>query len=546
MMASGDIQTRSEPSPWAQEVVRADGSGIPFRLYAPRPITLSELLDVLRMWPDRTALVQGDRRLTFAEFLARTHVVAELLRERGVGPGARVALLGRNSISWLEVLWATQRLGAVAVPLNGWWAAREIDHALALTTPSLAFVDDAWLDRLPASVARLATTEVERFQPDRIDESSGVPEIPGGEDDPAMVIFTSGTTGLPKGAEMSRRALIATQLSMLVATRRLPGTYGDDATVPASIVAGPLFHTAGLQMHLTTWLVGGTVILLGGRFDSSEVLELMERERVTTFSGVPTMMTRLLEDPTARSRDFSALRTVGLGGAPVTHRLIERVGEVFPAVAHRVSNTYGTTETGGAVVASTGRDVLARPGTSGRAFPLVDIRIHEPDDDGVGELCVRTPSQMTRFVGVADSPIDAEGWVHTGDLARIDEDGYVFVVGRLKDVVIRGGENVAAGAVEAVLAQHHSVAEVAVVGLPDEDFGEVVAAVVVGRATMPVDTAELADFARSRLAYFEVPTRWWVHPGPLPTNEPGKVDKKRLQADFPSQEPSLPSEEPSA
>ena len=269
------------------------------------------------------------------------------------------------------------------------------------------------------------------------------------------------------------------------------------------------------------------MVFLEGRFDSGQVLDLIERERVSVWGAVPTMAIRVLEDPTLPGRDLSAVRSISLGGSPVTPELSDRLRAAFPAVRRGVSTIYGMTEAGGTVAAASGALMAEHPQTAGRPLPVVEMRIGKPDEAGTGEIVVRTPSQMLGYWG-EDAPgvIDADGWLHTGDLGRID-DGLLYVTGRAKDVIIRGGENIAASHVEEVLHQHPAVAAVAVAGLPDADLGEIVGAIVQLRAA--ATAAELIAFAAARLGRFEVPARWRLQEEPLPMTDAGKIAKHALR-----------------
>jgi long-chain acyl-CoA synthetase len=248
----------------------------------------------------------------------------------------------------------------------------------------------------------------------------------------------------------------------------------------------------------------------------------MERERVMVWAAVPTMVSRVLD--AAGDHDLSCVRSVTMGGAPVSRALRERVRDVFPAVVRGAGVSYGLTEAGGVVAAGIGPALADRPGSVGRPLPLVEVRIAD------GEILVRSAAVMTGYWGVAENPVGPDGWLCTGDLGHLDDEGYLFVDGRAKDVVIRGGENISCPRVEAVLAAHPAVAEVAVVGLPDADLGERVAAVVVLRSGHPCTADALDAFARRELAPFEVPASWWVRDEPLPVNAAGKVVKSELLA----------------
>ncbi len=298
----------------------------------------------------------------------------------------------------------------------------------------------------------------------------------------------------------------------------------------------PLFHIGGIQVMCFSLLTGGTMVFLEGRFESGKVLDVIERERVNLWGAIPTMAIRILDDPSLPERDLSSLRSLSLGGSAVNAELVQRLRASFPNLSRGVSANYGMTEAGGSVASAAAAVMTEHPGTSGRPLPVVELRIDRPDADGAGEILVRSPGQMLGYWGEdEDSPIDHEGFLHTGDLGTL-RDGLLWVVGRSKDVIIRGGENIAAAHVESVLLGHPAVAEAAAIALPHESWGEEVAAAVVLRPGFPATPSELAEFASTRLAHFEVPAHWWLRSDPLPVNAAGKVDKKVLRGQWASSE----------
>jgi long-chain acyl-CoA synthetase len=528
---------------WGTEVRRSDGP-VPFLVYEPRPRRVTELLDDAARWAGRDHLVQGIRRVTFGQLAAAADRVAGQLRERGLRAGDRLLLLAGNSPEWVITLWAALRVGAVVAPGNRWWSAEEISHAVALVRPAVIVADPGMTEFLPnGSDATLLLTDDIRGWAEPGADPPRLPAVPGGEKDPALIIFTAGTTGLAKAAVLAHRSVIANLHNLLLVSNRLPHQLDPGRRPEVMLLSGPLFHIGGVQALLLALLGGNTVVFLDGRFDPAQVLDVIERERVTVWGAVPTMVTRVLEDPSLPGRDLSGVRSISLGGSPVTPELTERLRAAFPSVRRGVSTVYGMTEAGGTVAAASGAMMADHPQTSGRPMPVVELRIEaqddtpgtstpapvgNPDATNTGEIVVRTPSQMLGYwAEAAPGTIDADGWLHTGDLGYID-DGLLYVTGRAKDVIIRGGENIAAAHVEEVLHHHPAVAAVAVVGLPDPDFGEIVGAVVQPRG--PVTVAELTDFAAASLGRFQVPARWWLYPDPLPMTDAGKADKRTLRA----------------
>jgi len=470
-------------------------------VFADRKRSLRELLDASRGWGDRDYLVDGDRRLTYTAHYAAVERVAADFVARGVAKGDRVAILGRNSIEWVVAFWATVSLGAIAVGLNAWWSADEISFAIEDCAPALV-VDD--MSRIAAIIDG----------PD-----VRLPEVAIDEDDPAVILYTSGTTGRAKGATHSHRNLIclAQAQQALAAGRVPPGVVLPPARV---LTSTPLFHVSGLHSGVVAGLgAGGTTIWPSGRFDPVTTLATIERERCTSWTTMPTTLWRVVHEPSAADYDLRSMRHVGGGGAAWSAALQAKIREVFGTeVTWGVG--YGLTECTGLATTSSFADLLAHPDNVGRPVATVEVRIEAND-----EVCVRGPMVMLgywRNAAATDAVIDAQRWLHTGDLGEI-RDGLLFLSARRTDLILRGAENVYPAEIESCLESHRSVGEVAVVGVPDEEFGQLVAAVVVPAAGQAVDPAELTIHVRERLAYFKVPTHWVVRPDPLPRTATGKV-----------------------
>jgi long-chain acyl-CoA synthetase len=523
----------NEPFVWGDTIVRSESGGIPFLTYEPRRHRVPELLLDAARWGSRTHLIQGERELSFDDCLRAVATVAAFLRERGVHAGDRLLILAANSPEWVISLWAGLSIGAIVAPGNGWWSEEEVAHAIALVEPKLVIGDSKRLAKLPKGVAAV---DVEALR-GLVDEPGGA-ELElftdGDESDPALIVFTAGTTGLPKGATLAHRSWIATLHQTLAVSRRLPHALSEDSPGFVSLLTGPLFHIGGLHALGLALASCGTLVFLEGRFDPAQVLEVIEKHRVEVWGAIPTMTIRVLEHPSLLQRDVSSLRSVPLGGAPVSPELLERIQLAFPNAKRRVTNVYGLTECSGTVAAASGRVIAEHPGTTGEALPLVELKILNPDSEGVGELLARTPGQMLGYWNEPPDPtvIDGDGFVHTGDLGKL-VDGRLYITGRSKDIVIRGGENIAAPHVEAVLHEHPDVADVAVVGLPHADLGEEVAAAIRLRPGAVASIETLTEYAKQRMASFEVPSSWWLTDEELPMTDAGKADKKRLRKIFP-------------
>jgi long-chain acyl-CoA synthetase len=523
-------------SRWGSEVVEGDVLGRRCRVFAQRPTHLAELVEGATRHGDRVHLVQGDQRMTFRDMAAAVDRTGERLRAEGLEPGDRVVLLGGNSLAWVVTFWACLVNDWVLIPANAWWTADEVAHAVSTTGARLAVVDERRRDRVPGG---LRTVDLESLAT----VSRSPAPHPGkrdsvgtaGEDDPALVLFTSGTTSFPKGATLTHGNMLANLQNLLAVARRLPGQDTADRPASVTLMTMPLFHIGGIQQLLTAIVSGNTLVFLEGRFDAVQMLQVLQAETVTVWSAVPTMVTRVLDalDAHPEKFDVSSLRTLVMGGSPVTDGLRARAAAAFPNTRRGLGVSYGLTEVSGVVATAAGPEIASRPGAVGRLLPTVEARIEEPGADGVGRLLVRSPGVMRGYWGLDDDPaLTPDGWLRTGDLARLDDDGWLYVAGRSKDVVIRGGENIASVRVEDRLAEHPDVAEVAVVGLPHSDLGEEVAAAVVLRTDAEVNGDELAKFAAERLAYFEVPTAWWFVQD-LPKTVTGKIIKAEVRRRWP-------------
>ncbi len=513
-------------SPWGDEVVESSYGGHPGLVYRQRPQTFAELLTGVDRWAGRTFLVQGERRISFGEFFAAIHAARETLRPLGIQPGDRVVLLAYNSPDWVLALWAIWSLGAVPVLGNRWWSQREIDHSIGLLGPKSVITDSPDVPGFQIAALRDCFT----------DATAPFPDIPGpaDEEDPAVILFTSGSTGMPKAVGLPFRSVVANQQNVLARARQLPDSIPSDAQQPVNLISTPLFHIGAFATLITQTITGGRIVFTTGRFEPGQVLELIETERIHRWGAVPTMAARLLEHPDFDSRDLSSLRSFPLGGAPVPPVLLERLARRLPQLKGRgMVNTWGMTEGGGFFTVATGADLERFPKTVGRALPTVELRIADPDADGRGEIVARSPAVMLGYVGVDDGTLDPEGWLRSGDIGHLDEDGYLFIDGRSKDMVIRGGENIACPHVEAALLRHPDVIEAAAIGLPHPDLGEELAAVVVYRSGGRPPTAdELTAHMTGEVAYFAIPTRWKIRAEPLPTIGTEKVDKKGLHSEF--------------
>ncbi|MCV7014686.1 class I adenylate-forming enzyme family protein [Mycolicibacterium madagascariense] len=520
-------------STWGTEVREGSYGGHAGLVYDRGPSTFEDLMAGTEVWTDRTFLVHGDRRISFAAFRIAAHAARARLGALGIEPGDRVIVNGYNSPEWVVALWALWLAGAVPVLANRWWSGAELDHAVELLAPRHVLTDVDLATAVPTSpLGDLRAA----FEGPATEPSPAVATDP---DAGALILFTSGSSGMPKAVELSRRSVICNQHDIMGRTGRFPHLLDDDSAQVVSLATTPMFHVGGLSSLLTHFLTGGKIVLTEGRFDAGQILSIIERERIQIWGAVPTMAIRILEHPDFDAYDLSSLKSWPLGGAPVTSALLDRIRAKLPRLRERgLSNTWGMTEAGGFLTVADAGDLARHPGSVGRPYPVVEIRIADPDADGIGEVLARSPTVMNGYVGVDPAvnaeTVDADGWLHSGDLGHLTEDGYLFIDGRSKDVVIRGGENIACPHVEAAIATHPAVVEVAALGLPHPDLGEELVAVVVHRAdAAPPTPDQLTEHVTGTLSYFAIPTRWEIRPQPLPTLAGEKVDKKSLAARFP-------------
>ncbi|WP_030456941.1 class I adenylate-forming enzyme family protein [Herbidospora cretacea] len=511
------------------------------RIWKHAPATFRAMLETTAFHGDKTFVVYEDERLTYAGFFRATATLAHALRDSGVAKGDRVAIAMRNYPEWIVSFSAVLAIGAIAVPLNAWWTAAELEYALGDSGARLVITDGERADRVagvPLIVTRRGSFEGGRDWDDVLaDEKTTLPPVELSPDDPATIFYTSGTTGRSKGALGSHRNLGQAPMTVAYAMMRGVAMAGRDPAESAgqrrnTLLTVPLFHATGcFAVLMTTMFTGGGLVLMY-KWDPGRALELIERERVTVMSGVPTNAWQLLSHPALDKHDISSLTAISYGGAPAPPKLLERITALLPD--RSPSNGYGMTETTALAIYNSGREYAAHPDSIGRPLAVMDVKICDPAGrelprGEVGELCMRGPVVIMGYWNRPDATAEAivDGWLHTGDLARIDEEGLVYIVDRAKDMVIRGGENVYCAEVEAALFEHPAIDDAAVIGIPDEELGEQVGAVV--RITSPVTAGDLQAFLRTRLAAFKIPVRFWFHEEELPRNPGGKILKTVLR-----------------
>ena len=511
---------------WGKQIAVEEIGGVPYRMYSDRPRRIENLLPFADYWGARPYIVHGERVITFEGLRNASAAKARQLTESGIGRGDRVMLSGWNSPDYVLNFWACVQIGAIPVLANAWWSEGELADALKSLQPVITLADRRGATKMPVG-SRCGAWEVdERSVGVPITENGAVAQ-PLNENDPAVIIFTSGTQGRAKAVVLAHRSFLSQLQMLLHVTRRLP-YQPDEGVGEVCLHTGPLFHIGGVQALLRGVTVGNTLVFLSGKYDPGEALELIERHKVSRWNAVPTMATRLVEHPDVHRRDLRSLRAMTLGGAPVHSELLQRVREGLPNVNPNIATGYGLSENAGQATAASGADTGQRPGSTGRALPCVEIKIVPRQGLPDGEVLLRSPTQMLGYFGEEDSPIDSEGWLHTGDLGRVDERGHLWITGRCKDIIIRGGENIAPAAVEQALMTIPGVTEAAVFGVPHAELGEEVMAIVVVDGNH--GPQQLEDELRTRIASFAVPSRWRVQHEPLPVNQTGKVDKPALIA----------------
>ncbi|MEV4109454.1 class I adenylate-forming enzyme family protein [Nonomuraea sp. NPDC049695] len=518
------------------------------RTWKHAPAHFRALLEMSRFHGEKVFLVYEDEHITFEDHFRRAATLAgRLIEEYGVRKGDRVGVAMRNYPEWVVSLSAALAAGAVAVPLNAWWTEAELAYAVNDSGIKVLIADGERAARLASTGVPLIVTRGEapagaRGFGDAMGEVAAdvrLPDVELSPEDPATIFYTSGTTGNPKGALGSHRNLGQSPMTVAYGLMRAVAMAGKDVAAAAgtrrvTLLTVPLFHVTGCFSALTTSMFGGGGLVLMYKWDPEQALRLIERERVTAMIGVPTNAWQLMSHPDFGKYDLSSLSTLGYGGAPAPPKLLERITRNLPDRAP--SNGYGMTETTALAIGNGGADYQARPDSIGLPSPVVDVRVVDPMGEElppgeVGELCVRGPNVIMGYWNKPEATAQTfvDGWLHTGDLAKIDDEGFVYIVDRAKDMVIRGGENVYCAEVEAALFEHPAVDDAAVIGVPHEELGEEVGAVIRLAPGASVATEELQSFLKDRIAKFKIPAYFWFREGELPRNPGGKILKTHLR-----------------
>jgi len=543
-----------------------DIRGVRTRVWKNAPPTMREVFLLARAHGDKTFIVYRDERVSYDEFVRAALAIAAALQEAGVKKGDRVAIAMRNLPEWPAAFFGCLLVGGIATLLNAWWTGPELQFGLTDSGAKVAIVDRERLERLfehlpncPAlervfvsrhgeNIAHPQVTKLETVTGDvrswHLLPDRPLPNVALDPEDDATILYTSGTTGKPKGALGTHRNSTTAVLlrpfgqarSFLRRGEAIP-TPDPNAPQKCSLLVVPLFHTTGCHAAMIPSLAAGVKLVFMHKWDPELAMQLIERERVTNAGGVPTIAWQLLEHPALGKYDLSSLESISYGGAPAAAELVARLKEKFPKSLPGTG--WGMTEVSGGFTGHQAEDYEARPASCGPAFPIGDMKImdetgKELPPGSVGELWVKGPSIVKGYWQnpEATAATFIDGWLRTGDIARLDEEGFCYILDRAKDMLIRGGENIYCVEVENALYEHPAVIDAAIVGIPHHSLGEEPGAVVTLRPGASVGEAELRAFVAERLAAFKVPVKVVFSPDPLPRNPTGKLMKGELKRLF--------------
>jgi len=536
------------------EIQETEVFGVPTKVFAGTPPNIRALFDLAALREDEFIIFE-DERWTMPRVLELAGQIGHLLiNDLGIVKGDRVAIAMRNYPEWIAAFTAITSIGAVVVPMNAWWVTDELVFAIEDSGSKVVIADAERLARMQAAQpgAIEATIVVARSDGDLPDgvldldasltPGATMPDADIEPDDDMTILYTSGTTGNPKGAVSTHRAVLSALLAFAargaVASIREPEdpdtVEEGGAPQTAFMLCIPLFHVTGLVPVMLGSFVSGAKLVMTYKWEPNRALELIEAERVTNFVAVPTMAWDLLEADTFAERDTSSLRSVGGGGAPMPPELVKRIDDNFQR--GRPGLGYGMTETNAYGPQNTGDDFVNNPKSTGRPVPIMEMRVTDPTGTVLptgetGEIWFRGPSLIRGYWNRPDATAETlvDGWLRTGDIGHLDDDGFVYVSDRAKDMILRGGENIYCAEVEATIYEHPAVYEAAVYGVPHERLGEELACHVMVKDGMELDVGELQQFVGERLAKFKVPTVVNIVREQLPRNASGKILKRELR-----------------
>lgn len=522
--------------------------------YKNAPPSIREFWLSAAAFADRAYIVYEDERISYTEAHRQANAVAAWLYAYGLQPGDRIAIAMRNYPEWMLLYWACTSVGITVVGMNAWWTPTEMAYGMNDAKPKVLFTDaerlervigNAEIEQMPDLVGiRLPNSPdgVTRYE-DVISTNWQMPVVQVDPDSDACIFYTSGTTGFPKGAQLTHRGCIANLLNMgfssaatALAMHLATGDpLPEEAPIPVGLVTTPLFHVTANNCgaYLIT-AAGGTMVLMY-RWDAGEALKIIEREKVTAMSGVPIMAREVINHPDFETTDTSSLTVLNGGGAQVPPDQVQMIEDKVETA--RPGTGYGMTETCGIITSVSSDFFLGKPDSAGPAMPnfqfkCVDDEGNEVPKGELGELWVRGSSVIKGYINRPDATAESitDGWLHTGDIARIDEDDFIYIMDRKKDMVLRGGENIYCAEVEAGIFHHPAVAEVVVFGVPDDRLGEDVATAIVLKPGATLSEEELKAHCAERMAKFKIPSRIWFCDEPFPRNASRKFLKREVRA----------------
>ncbi|MDP6980190.1 MAG: class I adenylate-forming enzyme family protein [Myxococcota bacterium] len=535
------------------EIVETEVRGQKLREYKNAPPTVRALWGLTAAHGDKEYLVYGDERWTYADAHRDVASIANWLLANGVEKGDRVAIAMRNYPEWMLSYWACTSIGVAAVGVNAWWTGPELVYGIGDSDPKVVIADDERLDRMQqhrdeigdrllVGVRLAEARDGVVSLADVCAHGGELPDVEVHPDDDACIFYTSGTTGKPKGAQLTHRGCTNNLMSMafsntvqpmaLAAAGLPPSPDEGPPAPPAALVVTPLFHvTANNCVAHTITAVGGKLVHMY-KWDAAEALRLIEAEKITAMSGVPVMARELIAHPDFAKRDTSTLKTLAGGGAQVQPDLVQKIDDSVKTA--RPGTGYGMTETCGIITSLSADFFVDRPESAGPAMPSYETRVIDADGNELphgetGELCVRGAQVIKGYLNRPEATAETieDGWLRTGDIGYLDEDGFIYIVDRAKDMVLRGGENIYCAEVEAAIFANDAVAECTVFGVPDDRLGEEVGAAIVTSA--PLDADALRGFLKERIAGFKVPRYIWFMEEALPRNASGKFLKRELR-----------------
>ena len=540
--------------------------GVETRTWKNAPPTLRDVFLAGVQHGDRVFLVHEDERVSFAAFGRAVLALAARLATDGIVKGDRVAIVMRNIPEWPVAFFAAQLLGAIVTPLNAWWTGGELEYGLTDAGAKALLVDGERLARLTEHLANCP--ELMHIYVTRGEDESGDPRIVALDDiigapdswaslpdyplpvtdiepeDDATIFYTSGTTGKPKGALGTHRNIVSNIMASGISAARsylrrgeMPPAPDPAAPQKSTLLSVPFFHATGCHAVLSPALFAGAKLVMMKKWDPERAMQLIERERITSCGGVPTIAWQIIEHPARARYDLSSLESVAYGGAPSAPELVRQIKLAFPK--SQPGNGWGMTETSATFTHHMGEDYEHRPDSCGPPVPVCELKVTDPDGrvlgpGEVGELWGKGPNIVKEYWRKPGPSAETfvDGWVRTGDLARIDEEGFCFIIDRAKDMLIRGGENIYCVEVENALYDHPAVMDAAIVARPHHSLGEEPAAVVTLRDGSTATEAELRAHVAARLAAFKVPVEVRFWDGPLPRNANGKILKSELKKLF--------------